>query len=348
MRYRESREHSAELLRLVLPLMARQKAGFHPASYTLWYEHVAGINPSLSQVLEQRLQAQADLNDDDVLRLYAQHVIDRDVRMIERIQQRLAAVLEEASRVVSDTGTHATHFGAALEAHSTRLRALPADVEVIFKIANELLVETQRMCAASVSLSRQLDLSVQEVQTLTHRLQEVQAEAYRDPLTRLLNRRGFELAVADLLAQGGDLHGAAMLVVDVDHFKRINDTHGHLAGDQVLRAVAQVLRARVKGADIAARFGGDEFAVLLPETAMCGARALAEKIRTTVPQGRLRRLDRQACIENVTLSVGVSHGRIGGNLEELLQRADAALYEAKRAGRNCVSSGPGAELETPN
>jgi diguanylate cyclase len=201
-------------------------------------------------------------------------------------------------------------------------------------IVDELLVETQQMCSASLAMARRMESNAQEVQTLTDRLEEVQAEARKDPLTGLLNRRGFESAVADLPA-AALLSDASLLLVDVDHFKNTKDTHGHLLGDQVLRAVAQVLRARIKGADIAARVGGDEFAVLLPGTAMPGALTLAEQIRTTVPHGRLRRIDGQD-IENIPLSVGVAHGTSGDGLDDLIQRADAALYAAKRAGANRV------------
>lgn len=338
MRYRESREQSAELLRMVVALMAQQPASFHPASYALWYEHAAGLNPTLSQVLEQHLKSNTGLTDEDVWRLHAQHIVARDVEAIERLQEKLSAVLAEASQAIGDTGTHAAEFGAALQDQTTRLTQQPNTVDLICQIAGELLTATQRMCAASLTTVRRLDASTQEVRTLRQHLQEAQTQAFKDALTGLLNRYGFERAIADLAQDSGVLPQAALLLLDVDHFKRANDSHGHLMGDQVLRAVAQVLRARLKGADIAARFGGDEFAVLLPNTALAGATALADQIRTTVPQGRLRRIDRGATIENVTLSIGVAHGRPDDTLESLLHLADAALYQAKEAGRNRVVS----------
>jgi diguanylate cyclase len=160
-----------------------------------------------------------------------------------------------------------------------------------------------------------------------------------DPLTRLLNRRGFEEVVAKLYDGSAPLAGASLLMVDIDEFKSINDTYGHLVGDQVLRAVAQILRARIKGADIASRLGGDEFAILLPDTNLTGAAALAEQIRTTLLQRRLRLVDRNQYVENLTLSIGVASAGKEASLEWLLQRADAALYAAKRSGRNRVSTG---------
>ena len=117
----------------------------------------------------------------------------------------------------------------------------------------------------------------------------------------------------------------------------VNDTYGHVLGDKVIRAVAHVLRSSIKGRDVAARLGGEEFAVLLPQTSLLGAAALAEQIRRTVEQGRICRPDGDESIGQVTLSVGVAAAKPGDTLEALLERADAAMYTAKRAGRNRVS-----------
>jgi diguanylate cyclase len=337
MDYQQSKEQSAEILRMAVGLMGKQAAGFYPASYALWYEHAAGVNPTLSRILEERIAASTPLTDSDVRNLYAQYIASRDRDTMERIEQRLAALLYETSRIVSDSGVHVMEFGECLEGHSKRLQ-VPSSVEAIHTIVNELLVETQQMCVANTTLSRQLDTSAQEVVTLTQRLERAQHEASKDPLTGLLNRRGFTDAVAKLYAGSAHLDGAGLLMVDIDQFRQINDSHGHVVGDQVLRAVAQVLRARIKGADIAARLGGDEFAVLLPDTEIAAATVLAEQIRTTLLQRRLRLIDRNDYIENVTLSVGVAHAGSNTSLEALLKKADSALHAAKHAGRNCVSA----------
>jgi diguanylate cyclase len=323
--------------------MGRQRACFDPASYTLWYEHAAGLNAPLSRVLEERIVAGNPLTDADVLQLYAQYIATRESEAIERIQQRLLTLLQETSAVVATSGTHAVLFGETLEDHSRRLQQ-PAALDIIQSIVQELLSETQNMCAANGTLCRQLETRSEEVLSLTHRLERMQADALNDPLTGLLNRRGLERAIVDLDTGVNQLNGASLILADIDHFKRINDSHGHLIGDQVLCAVAQVLRARIKGSDISARLGGDEFAVLLPGTPVAGAIAVAEQIRTTLIQGRLRYGVDDTHIENITLSLGVAEGGAHEELAPLLHRADAALYVAKREGRDRVSVG---ELEPP-
>jgi diguanylate cyclase len=338
MDYQQSREQSAELLRIVVGLMGKQEAGFHPASYALWYEHAAGVNPSLSRALEQRISSTEPLTDSDDRNLYSRHIVSRDRETIERVEQRLAELLQETSDVVSSGGVQFMQFGASLEGHATQLQR-PNALDTLQHIVEELLAETQRMRVTNLTLTRQLDTGAREVTTLTQRLERAQVEALNDPLTRLLNRRGFEEVVAKLYDGSAPLAGASLLMVDIDEFKSINDTYGHLVGDQVLRAVAQILRARIKGADIASRLGGDEFAILLPDTNLTGAAALAEQIRTTLLQRRLRLVDRNQYVENLTLSIGVASAGKEASLEWLLQRADAALYAAKRSGRNRVSTG---------
>jgi diguanylate cyclase len=337
MHYHHTRENSAEILRVALAHMGRQQAAFHPASYALWYEHAGGINPPLSAVLEKRICDNAPLTDADVWRLYSQFIVTRDHEALGEIQQRLTALLRDTSEVVSSTGTYALHFGERLDDHSTRLKE-PASLEHIQSIVKELLVQTQHMSLTNATLSRQLDTSAQEVMRLTHRLQSTQSEALNDALTGLLNRRGFERAVERLATQSDGIGGASLVVADIDHFKIINDSYGHMVGDQVLRAVGQILRARTKGSDIAARVGGDEFVILLPATPIGGALALAEQIRTTLYNCRLRRIDRDEYIENITLSLGVALAKPSEPVEELLHRADTALYGAKRAGRDRVAA----------
>jgi diguanylate cyclase len=340
MRYAENKEQSAEFLRLALPLMARQSAALHPVSYALWYEHVAGINPPLSRVLEGRLQANEPLSEDDVHDLHARFIVARDVEALERLQHKLRVLLEETAQTtaaaVEDTG----QFEVKLEETRSRLSGA-AGLENVHALVSELLLETTRMHSATQTVSERLEARAHEVGMLTEQLERAQSEAMLDALTGLKNRRGFERAVHELRASGKDFHGAALLVADVDHFKQVNDTHGHLLGDKVLRAIGRTLLSNIKGRDLAARLGGEEFAILLPETTPEGAETLAHQIRTAVAAGRFRKVDGTEVAGSVTLSLGVAVGNSGDTLESLLARADRALYEAKRGGRNrvCVATG---------
>jgi diguanylate cyclase len=334
MRYTENKDQSAELLRLALPLMARQSAALHPISYTLWYEHVAGINPPLSAVLEASLAGKLPLGDDDVYDLHARFVVARDMEVLERLQQKLRQVLEEAAQTAAVALEDSGQFEATLRDTRSRLTGA-VSLETVHAIIAELARETNRMQSATEAVHQRLESRAREVEVLTRQLEQAKTEALLDPLTGLKNRRGFELAVSEL--GGSAFRDAALVLADIDHFKEINDKHGHLLGDKILRAIGQTLQSNIKGRDIAARPGGDEFAILLQQTPLAGARALAEQIRTAVAAGRIRRADSKEQPGSVTLSIGVAVGGDEDTLESMLARADAALYAAKRAGRNRVA-----------
>ena len=162
--------------------------------------------------------------------------------------------------------------------------------------------------------------------------------AQTDPLTQILNRRALtERITAEMERALRYDSTMALLMIDLDHFKRVNDTYGHLVGDDVLRDVAQLLSDTIRGSDIVARYGGEEFLVLLPETDDAGAESFAERIRVAVEQHEFNNATESPALR-LTASVGVAvfpAARIE-SVEDLFARADAALYRAKADGRNRV------------
>lgn len=165
-------------------------------------------------------------------------------------------------------------------------------------------------------------------------------QATLDPLTGLANRSHFESLTAHALARSQrDGAPMALMLCDVDHFKRVNDQHGHAAGDEVLMGVAQLLAANLRDGDVLARWGGEEFLALLPASPVDAACATAERIRAAVEATPLRAAgDAQAPL-HVTLSFGVTHVAGQSDLQAAITRADRALYASKHGGRNRVSKG---------
>ena len=200
----------------------------------------------------------------------------------------------------------------------------PADFDVILKKANEALIE--------LTLKSQ-----QQAQNLAQQNQQLKEAATTDALTGLANRARFDAFLAEQVAAAVDgKRPVSMLMLDIDKFKGVNDAHGHPAGDQVLQAVARLLRSAARGTDLAARYGGEEMALVLPGTAKATAAAIAETIRRTVAAKPV------ACEQlavGVTVSIGVATLEPGGALRQaghLIKAADLAVYAAKKAGRNCV------------
>jgi diguanylate cyclase len=156
-------------------------------------------------------------------------------------------------------------------------------------------------------------------------------------LTGLLNRKGFSQALDSETVRVSESRNLSLLMIDIDHFKKVNDTYGHLLGDKVIRFVGMTVKDRIKGKDLAACYGGEELAVLLPETSLAGARSVAEEIRRAMATARIQRLDNGQAIGAITVSLGVAQYRPGETHEALIARADAALYRSKESGRNRVS-----------
>jgi diguanylate cyclase (GGDEF)-like protein len=169
--------------------------------------------------------------------------------------------------------------------------------------------------------------------------------AYRDPLTDLRARRGMEEALLDEHARSRR-HGRpfSIVMLDVDGFKGVNDEHGHAVGDDLLRELAGILRAGVRTYDLVARYGGDEFTVVMPEAPSDSALTVAERLRRRVEEEL-----RTPGGAPVTVSVGVAtwSGDPEDAASAVVRRADAALYEAKRAGRNCIVASPAPVAEQP-
>lgn len=160
--------------------------------------------------------------------------------------------------------------------------------------------------------------------------------AMRDPLTDTINRRHF-MELLQREHQRAERYGApyALLMIDIDHFKQVNDRHGHQIGDRAILAMADCCRALSRPTDIIARYGGEEFVLALPETGLAGAEKFAERLRASVETLTLK----EAPGLRLTVSIGVSMFQQSTSFEQLIAAADASLYNAKAAGRNriCVS-----------
>ncbi len=291
MRYRENIEQSAEYLRLALQRMTRQDAALHPVSYALWYEYVAGINPALKAEVDALTQGGGRLSDETTYALYRKHIADLDAEASRRISTSVQQIVTEVSESAAQAGDRASRFGSALERWSGTL-AQPLSGAGTLAAVEVVLRDTHEMQDAIGTLKARLEQSTHEAQQLKQEVLRAREEALVDALTGLANRKGFDRAVTAGLGQvRAGVAGPCLLMADIDYFKRINDTYGHLFGDKVLRGIGHALKANVKGKDTAARYGGEEFAVLLPATPLAGAAGLAETLRAAIAAGRVKRVD---------------------------------------------------------
>ncbi len=199
-----------------------------------------------------------------------------------------------------------------------------------------------RLLKANETVQAKLKHAESKLDDLNHKIEYHAAEARTDVLTGLANRRAFQEEVTRRIVEYREMHKPfAMLILDIDRFKRINDVYGHPVGDEVLRVVGATLMANARSQDFVARYGGEEFTVLMPETSLDEARLQAELIRKAVENARFR-VENESLV--VTVSAGVAEVTPPGDVASLIQRTDEALYAAKQAGRNCVFLHDGTRL----
>ena len=206
------------------------------------------------------------------------------------------------------------------------------------KMASYVENEKQQLKAAKDKvddLTRQAQAMNKEVEGLRHQLMEKQQVLAMDPLTGVANRGGFDKRIEEELARSQRIgFPLSLMLVDIDKFKFVNDTFGHKAGDRVLQTIAKLMSGRLRDTDFIARYGGDEFVILLPGTAAEDARAVAQGFCDAVKRCGFHSRGQSV---DVTLSIGIAQLQEGDSSEALFERADVAMYEVKDKGRDgCV------------
>ena len=255
-----------------------------------------------------------------------------DVRLSLR---RVDVERQNARRVLARLYDLATCMTSDVGAHSTRVEEINEELasgkidgsEVVIAAVADLIQANQKM-------QQQLSAAKETLQRQSQEIEWHSAQALVDPLTGLANRRAFDSEIAHRAAEF-QRHGRAfsLISIDVDCFKRINDAHGHQAGDEVLRGLAGSLCENAREMDIVARYGGEEFGIVLPATPIADAKAAAERTRRQIEDTRFHFAGTDL---HVTVSMGVAESLPNEDTSAILARADAALYASKRAGRNCV------------
>ena len=337
MTYDQDVNRAGEIARLVLPQMTRLGIPVTPVNYALWYEYHLGRSPELVAALQAIDAGTAAYDEEQAHRLYLRYVATPGVERLEQIETEVCRLLADIVQIVADAGLDITRYGALLKSCTTRLESAD-DIRDIRKVVETLASDTRVMAESSDNVAGMLKAHASEIDQLRAELDQVRREAVRDPLTGLANRRAFGERLAESLDETlTAMKSICLLMVDIDHFKDINDRHGHQIGDKVLQYVAGLLKRNIKGRDLVARFGGDEFSVILENAAPGGVRAVAESIRQAMDESTLRRTDTGESLGRITVSIGYECARRPDTATALLERADKARYRAKQGGRNRVS-----------
>ena len=341
MRYRENREQTAELLRMVLPMMSRHAAGFHPLSYAVWYEYAAGTNQALRAALDSRTAANHKLTDSDIEELFDRYVAMRDIESSMRIRARIQEVVAQVSETTHQAGAEVGRYSEGLNSYQERLQR-DNDPEVVAHVVGGLIHDTHRVRERTSDLQRHLATSSRDAQALQGELESAQGRSQMDPLTGLLSRRGLEMRVRDEFPDG--LPAGALLRVAVDQFAVLSDQVGHLLADRVLASIGKILQTNAPNTSLLARTGGEQFVLWIPGVGLSELTAVAERIRAAVEQCRIRRQDSDpdaartdaASLTQLTVSIGAVELKASESLNHVLE---ALIQQPIDAGITQLSLG---------
>jgi len=327
-RYRDNREQSAELLRMVLPLMSRHSAAFHPLTYAVWYEYSAGVNQPLRAAIDMHTARGELLDDAAVQSLFDQYVAMRDVETTAKLRIRIQEVVEEVGQATSAASEEVGRYNSDLGNAQQKLQQA-LDPQGVASLIDGLMDDTSRVLDRTTHLHQSLKSTAQEARRLGLELETARGQAQTDPLTGLLNRRGLELDVASNHPRG--LPAGVLMLVEIEHLDKLAAQYGHVLADRSIAAVAQIVVSTAGITAQVARLASGEFAVLLAGTSPPLAAEQAERIRTAVEKCRIRRQDNESPIEAISVAVGVAAVSEGDALVAAIARGEQALVDS-RAG----------------
>ena len=332
-------ERAQALARTAVGLMAERAVAPTPENFELFYSYAAGENPAVARIMGDMIAGRRAFTptvlEDLRKRFFAKVRIDEEMDTLNR---GVADTLETMLGKLEEAGRSTVDYGRALSEASGEMGSGQSPAE-FRQLVESLRAATHTMEHRAKSLESELQQSSREINELKRKLDTVRKESLTDPLTGISNRKAFDTELVKAVQQSREIcEPLALLMCDIDHFKQFNDTWGHQTGDQVLRLVANCLSENVKGRDTAARYGGEEFAVIVRGAALDAAITLANQIRTGVQSKKLVKKSTGDILGTITISIGAAELGPGEAPASLIQRADACLYGAKNAGRNCVMS----------
>ena len=308
-----------------------------PDNFELFYNYASGSNSEVGKVIDTYISERRPFTHSvlDELRRRSLHSA-RAIEAIDTASTNAMATLSAVLEKIEAAGRDAGDYGRTLSRASGELGA-DQSPEELKKFVDTLIAATQAMEERAVTLESELQRSSNEVNALKTQLEDVRKESLTDGLTSVSNRKAFDQEIAAALEEARRTGKPVSLVMcDIDHFKKFNDTWGHQTGDQVLKLVANCLSENVKGRDMVARFGGEEFVIVLRQTSLDDATLLAEQIRGYVQSKHLVKKSSGDVLGLLTVSMGVASSADFDSAASLIQRADVCLYRAKNTGRNRV------------
>lgn len=334
MDFPEDIDVASELHQQVVELTARYKIPLNPVNYTIWYLYASQRIPDLNKELDDTIATRGTCTPEKSLELYRSYYFDDISNAGNQASEGVQSILAEVVSSMRELAGSNQQFGDALNGALDKFDGPP---ESVGDLVRSLAEVTQETLSRNEHFQDTLEHASSEVQQLREDLEKSQRQAMSDPLTGVFNRRAFDIKLEETLSRTRPGVPITLMVIDIDHFKKFNDTYGHSIGDKVLQGVGRILDENAPEGSVIARYGGEEFVALLVGMEPDDARQLAETYQNTLRRLRLRQKQTGRIIDTITISIGVAVTEADDDdPESFFDLADSALYQAKEAGRNRV------------
>ncbi len=328
-------ETSFQTLKQTVPLLLKYKLPADPTNYALWYTYVSNESTQLKLEIDKNLDKGYPLSAAKSQEIYRNYLSEKQEVDPWQLRQSVEAMLLEVSQSMKDTKADTKEFKSLMDSNLDSLSKVENEglsVQEVMSLVRKMVAELHTISQKTIGFSGSLVKAEKEIEGLKAKLQESQHDALYDALTGLCNRRYFDSEIESKMG----IDELSLLIVDIDHFKDINDEFGHLMGDLVLKSVAKKLQSCCREDAQVFRYGGEEFAVLMPATDLKKALHVADFMRRSVEKIIVKDRRTGSIIGDVNVSVGVAQKAEKESVIELIERADSMLYKAKTLGRNRV------------
>ncbi len=320
--------------------MSERHIAFTPDNYLLCYEYFAGNIDALKTAFESLLEKEPEPSADALVELYHRFFVrdidEEEKRKLDEERNAISDVGEKTDKILKPLTRDLTTLSDTQKIYGKRLehftKNLPAMDDHIDKVLSELASETKKIVKSNIGTVDNISQYGKKLADLREKLSKARAEARLDDLTKTENRRAFNEMIAGL---DGDIAGSSLAIIDIDHFKWVNDNFGHPIGDKLLVAIADIARKSIRENDRLFRYGGEEFAILLLGTPLKAACERLEQVRENIEKHEFAIRGK---IVAVTVSGGVSQLEKNSDMNRAVQLADDSLYLAKKMGRNNIKS----------
>ncbi|SCA57779.1 GGDEF domain-containing protein [Candidatus Terasakiella magnetica] len=337
MEYTENIDQALEYANQAIAKMRDIGVPANPNNFTVWFHYYSGTYPDLKRTLDILLdnqQAFSETRNSEIFQKF--FTLDQESAILHDTTARMEGELARIVTALDGAEDNYAMLDSDLRNFQEKL-AQGDQANDMTAIVDSLNGRIGNVLEHNSALEDELKSSIKEIDELKEDLERMRREAMTDGLTGIANRKLFDLELRkssmNAMANGEEL---ALMMIDVDHFARFNEHHGHQVGDQVLKLVAVTIAECIKGQDTAARYGGDEFSVILPRTSLDNAMKLAENICKRVSSKNVINRATGERLGKITMSAGVATFEYGEPISQLLVRADHALQEAMRNGYNQV------------